>query len=194
MDIQQLVGTAILATGGVRAHGRKSLSWTVTAYGWITRGTDQMGLFGAAGADLAGGAFTHTITVDLDPGTQANEGRACLWFTDAVTIDGGSASLNGTGHYARQGSDTEGAIHATFTGAGVECGEQLQLGAWISAADGSTSYALSHLRRGATFFHGQAEGIVINGEHVTQAHGPASIALLGAGLLGLVSRQRKQAA
>jgi len=104
MKIKLFAVGATIALSALTANA-EAATWTVTTTGLIDQGSDSTGVFGVVGQDLAGFAFTQSITVSVDQAAWENRynwpsfrlqslfgsGPA---FTDTVTINGQSVTFS----------------------------------------------------------------------------------------------------
>jgi hypothetical protein len=94
---------AALCAAGMMAAGQASATVIVETFsGTVASGADQLGLFGAAGADLAGKSFTATATFDTDVGALAgvvnpgfNASRSGSFFGIANVLQNVSFTIGG---------------------------------------------------------------------------------------------------
>jgi hypothetical protein len=66
MTFKSVFATALLAASAF-AGSAQATPWTFSLQGTVNWGTDDVGLFGAAGESLVGAKYTQTITADTDP-------------------------------------------------------------------------------------------------------------------------------
>ena len=89
--IKHLALTAFLLLS-LFAGQAQATNWTYTISGTISSGTDSIGIFGAAGANLAGLAYSQSIIVD--PGQYAHQITNSLLTEGYGTLPTGSTAID----------------------------------------------------------------------------------------------------
>ncbi|MBV8665039.1 MAG: PEP-CTERM sorting domain-containing protein [Burkholderiaceae bacterium] len=113
-------------------------TWTISATGTINSGYDSTGMFGKAGGNLAGDAFTESITIDTDAwkptggsSTMTDLIGAGPSFTDSVTVNGHTFTLTTTSATSSSSIYLSDAPSNNFVNANLHG----------NAADGQATYA-----------------------------------------------------
>lgn len=94
MSIKSFAAATAIALCTFTTQALAAATWTITATGTITTGTDTSGLFVAPGGNLSGQAFSQTITISSDPadwpGKQTTSSTNYLYagFNDAGSLHG----------------------------------------------------------------------------------------------------------
>ncbi|MRW82616.1 PEP-CTERM sorting domain-containing protein [Pseudoduganella sp. FT26W] len=131
MKIKMVAAAAAVVLSAVTAQAVAAGTWTVTATGTITAGTDYTGVFGTAGLSLAGLTYAQSITSSIDPALWGREEVTSYYnyvfsngpgFTDTVTLNGHTVTFTATdtdngrqfiSNDASQGGAHGGADHVT---------------------------------------------------------------------------------